>query len=89
MKIVDYLTEDDTRIGKTILSQIKALDKWALDSWGAKNIVLFPQGIQFDIKESKVIITLDKSVYNIEFNKKTFCNVLAENIVSTLDGVIK
>lgn len=34
-------------IAKTILSQIKAIDCWALDAWGAKNPVAMPESLQF------------------------------------------
>ena len=103
MKIVDYLTEDDTRIGKTILSQIKALDKWALDSWGAKNIILRSNGVRFDVRGSKfrgqVLVTLDKGsdlydidagiIRNMEWvSKKNVNGISVENLVKTLDEII-
>jgi hypothetical protein len=34
-------------IGKTILSQIKAIDFWALGAWGAKDLVLMRDGLKF------------------------------------------
>jgi hypothetical protein len=34
-------------IGKTILSQIKTIDFWALGAWGAKDLVLMRDGLKF------------------------------------------
>lgn len=34
-------------IAKTILSQIKALDFWAMGSWGAKELVAMNDGLKF------------------------------------------
>ena len=103
MKFTDYLVEEDQRIGKTILAQINAQDKWAMASWGAKNKMTFKEGVQFDVKGSKhrgrVIIALDKhDLYNIEIGKvvpgpawksiKKVKGVGVENLVKTLDDLI-
>ena len=34
-------------IAKTILSQIKAVDAWALCAWGAKDFVVMEDGLKF------------------------------------------
>jgi hypothetical protein len=75
-KINLYLNE--AKVGEEILKQIKAMDKWALASWGAKNFVtLREDGIQFDVRGSKfkgrVLIYYDKGkdLYNIELGKIT------------------
>ena len=74
MKFGDYLTEATGQVGKTILSQIRAIDKWSLQAWGAKDFVSNQDGIQFDVRGSKhrgrVIIALNKKdLYNIEIGK--------------------
>lgn len=103
MKLSDYLTENDSKIGHTILSQIKALDKWALGAWGMKNPTLRSDGIQFDVKGSKfrgrLIVTFDHGadLYNIEIgtirklewiSKKTVHGIFAEDLVKTIDGIV-
>ena len=98
-KINSYLTE--AKIGETILKQIKALDKWALASWGAKNFMTFDKGIQFDVRGSKfkgrVLIHYDRGsdTYTIEMGKVTrkldwkqtawIENVFAGDLVNILD----
>ena len=102
MKFGNYLTEANDRVGKTILTQIKALDKWALSSWGAKNFVSSKDGIQFDVRGSKhrgrILVVLNpKDLYNIEIGKvvkldwksiKKVKDVYVDNLVTTLDGLI-
>lgn len=34
-------------IAKTILSQIKTIDGWALSAWGAKDLVAMEDGLKF------------------------------------------
>jgi hypothetical protein len=34
-------------IAKTILSQIKTIDAWALCAWGAKDFVVMEDGLKF------------------------------------------
>jgi len=74
MKFGDYLTEASGQVGKTIISQIKTLDKWALQAWGAKDFVANKDGVQFDVRGAKhrgrVIIALSRNdLYNIEIGK--------------------
>lgn len=93
----------ESKISDTILKQIKALNKWALASWGAKNYVSTDNGIQFDVKGSKfrgrVIIVLDKGSdsYTIELgnirklqwkSKRTIKLVFAGDLVNILDQQI-
>lgn len=74
-KLNFYLNE--SKVGETILKQIKQLDKWALPSWGAKNFMTFDDGLQFDVKGGKfkgrILIHYDKGrdLYNIEMGKVT------------------
>lgn len=101
MKFREYINE--ARVGQTILKQIKAIDKWALDSWGAKKFVSSKDGIQFDVRGPKfrgrVVITLDKlsDTYAVDFgnvrklewvSKKLLQNVFAEDLVNVLDQQI-
>ena len=97
----EFLTE--SKIGKTILTQIKAIDKFALTSWGAKDFVTTEKGVQFDVRGSKhrgkVIIALDKGkdLYNIEIgtirnaewnSKKTVKRIQVANLVKTIDNLV-
>jgi hypothetical protein len=104
MGFKNYLLEADSKIGKTIIAQIKALDKWAMMAWGAKNILTTPDGVQFEVRGSKfrgkVIVALDKrrDYYNIEFgvidnnlnwqSRRKLKMVSAENLVSSIDGFV-
>jgi mRNA-degrading endonuclease HigB of HigAB toxin-antitoxin module len=100
-RLQNYITE--AKVGQTILKQIKALDKWALPSYGAKNFVESDKGIQFDVKGSKfrgkVIISLDKGSdsYVIEFgqvrklewkSKLMLKSIFAAELVNVLDQQI-
>ena len=74
MKLREFLLEADQIVGKTILSQIKSIDKWALQAWGAKDFVTSKDGIQFEVRGSKhrgrVIIALNRNdLYDIEIGK--------------------
>jgi hypothetical protein len=103
MKLGEYLVESDYQIGKTIIAQIKALDKWALGAWGAKNIVLRDDGVQFEVRGSrlrgKVLVTFDKGadLYNVETgtirnmewkSKEHLHGIFAEDLVKTIDGLV-
>lgn len=102
MGFKNYLLEAEAKVGKTIIAQIKALDKWAMPAWNAKKILTTPEGVQFEVRGSrfrgKVIIVLKRDLYNIEFgnvskdlkwkSKKKFTRIDAENLVKTLDGFI-
>ena len=98
----NYLTEANDRVGKTILNQINALDKWALASWGAKQYVLHKDGIQFDVRGSKfrgrVIIKLNsRDLYDIDFGtirkmdwklKKREKDVYVDQLVNIIDNTV-
>ena len=103
MKIREFLLESDEKVGKTILKQIKAIDKFALPAWGAKNYVYDKNGIQFDVRGSKfrgrVVIKYDrgKDAYNIEFgqvknldwkSKYKAKGIYADNLVQTIDDYV-
>jgi hypothetical protein len=41
-------------IAKEIVSQIRSLNKWAMGSWGANQLVALEDGLQFKVKGSKI-----------------------------------
>ena len=102
MSFKNYITEADNRVSKIIMSQINALDKWALSSWGAKNYISSPNSLTFDVRGSKfrgrVIIKLNKrDTYDIEFGtirkmeytvKQTTKGVFVEQLVNAIDNVV-
>ena len=102
MSFKDYITEADNRVSKIIMSQINAIDKWALSSWGAKNYISSHNILTFDVRGSKfrgkVIIKLNKrDTYDIEFGtirkmeytvKHTDKTVYVEQLVNNLDNII-
>jgi len=84
-------------VAKTILSQIKAVDGWALASWGAREYVggkvyNNQEGIKFKVNGTKTkrgsfaIITLDEGqdLYNI-YTMRLYKGEL--KIDNTLEGV--
>ena len=93
----------ESNVSKTILKQINAMDKWALQSWGAKNYVSSDKSIQFDVRGSKfrgrVIITYDRGpdtyvvelgqVKNLDWKQKYMMkNIFAQDLVNVLDQQI-
>jgi len=102
MGFKNYITEANERVSKIIMSQINALDKWALASWGAKNYVSSKNSLTFDVRGSKfrgkVIIKLNKrDTYDIEFGtvrkmeytvKQTVKGVFVEQLVNTVDQIV-
>ena len=93
----------ESKVAKTILKQINAMDKWALQSWGAKNYVSSDKSIQFDVRGSKfrgrVIITYDRGpdTYVVELGKVVkldwkqkymMKNIFAQDLVNVLDQQI-
>jgi hypothetical protein len=90
----------ESKVAKTILKQINAIDKFALPSWDAKNYVSSNDSIQFDVRGSKfrgrVIITYDKrsDTYIIELGqvrgmdwkqKYMVKSIFAQDLVNVLD----
>jgi len=90
----------ESKVAKTILKQINAIDRFALASWGAKNYVSSDDSIQFDVRGSKfrgrVIITYDKGsdsyvielgqVRKLEWKQKYMMkSVFAGDLVNVLD----
>lgn len=91
---------EQSKVAKTILKQINAIDRFALASWGAKNYVSSDDSIQFDVRGSKfrgrVIITYDRGpdtyvvelgqVRKLEWKQKYMLkSVFAQDLVNVLD----
>lgn len=90
----------ESKVAKTILKQINAIDKYALPAWGAKNYVSSNDSIQFDVRGSKfrgrVIITYDKGsdnyiielgqVRGMDWKRKYMMkSIFAQDLVNVLD----
>jgi len=91
---------ESSKVAKTILKQINAIDRFALPAWGAKNYVSSDDSIQFDVRGSKfrgkVIITYDRGsdsyiielgqVRKLEWKQKYMIkSVFAQDLVNVLD----
>lgn len=92
------------KIAETILQQLRALDKWALGSWAARDFVAIDNGLQFRVRGTKikvggmVQITLNsRDLYDIKLimvrgvNVKTRAEVegiFVDSLVDTLDSII-
>lgn len=64
------------QIGRTIWTQLRQLDKWALGDWGAKDAVYMKDGLKFKTSgavkfKGYVYIQLDqgRDLYNVIFAK--------------------
>lgn len=89
-----------TLIMSTIYNQIKKLDKWALMSWGARDIV-YSGDNKLDFKVGRRIVSIEvvKDEYKItlySFSMKkgltvldTMEGILVENLVFAIDKIIK
>lgn len=63
-------------VAKIILGQIKALDKWALGAWGAKDLVAMNDGLKFKTSgmvrwKGYVYVKYDEGqdLYNVIFGR--------------------
>lgn len=88
-------------IAKTILSQIKALDFWAMGAWGAKDLVAMKDGLKFKTSgmvrwKGYVYVKYDegKDLYDVIFARirklewvedKKVCGVFADNLVEVIN----
>lgn len=91
-------------IGKTILSQIKAIDFWALGAWGAKDLVLMKDGLKFKTsgmvkRKCYVYVKYDEGMdlYDVIFARirkyewiedEKVEGVYAEDLVRIIDGFV-
>ena len=94
----------ESPVAKEILRQIKAIDRWALGAWGAKNLVAGENMLKFKtggmVKwKGWVMIEYDygKDLYNLKFYKirgtkvnytKEIDGVYAEDLVRLIDEVV-
>jgi hypothetical protein len=74
-------------IATTILSQIRLLDRWALGSWGAKDLVRHSNGLSFKTSgavkwKGIVTITLDerKDLYVVRFSRLRKLNMIVDKV---------
>ena len=92
-------------VAKTILSQIKIIDAYAMMAWGAKDLVNTSKGLQFRVGglakfKGLVHVKYNKvtDLYDIDFIKikkhmpvvvKTSEGVFAQDMVNTIDAVVQ
>ncbi|MEB6550172.1 hypothetical protein MXL46_13840 [Heyndrickxia sporothermodurans] len=95
----------NTEIAKTILNQIRILDKFALMAWGTSEFVALQNGVQFKIRTplykrgGRVKITLNSmDTYDIEVFKivkseiitlKKSNDIYCDQLVEVLDSLIE
>jgi hypothetical protein len=91
-------------IAKTIVEQIRYIDRWALGAWGAKNMMAHPKGLSFKTSgavkwKGTVTVTLDegKDLYVVKFTRlrklqvivdKIVEDVFVEDLVSVIDSKV-
>lgn len=91
-------------ITKTILSQIKCLDRMAMFAWGAKDLVAMRDGLKFKTSgmvrwKGYVYVQYDEGqdLYNVIFaqirklewiERKRVEGVFAEDLVNTIDSQV-
>lgn len=91
-------------VANTILGQIKALDKWALGAWGAKDLVAMNDGLKFKTGgmvrwKGYVYVKYDEGqdLYNVIFGRirkyewkvdKEVNGVFVEDLVRVIDGQV-
>lgn len=91
-------------VAQIILGQIKALDKWALGAWGAKDLMNMGDGLKFKtggmVKwKGYVYVKYDEGqdLYNVIFARirkmewkvdKEVNGVFAEDLVRIIDGQV-
>lgn len=91
-------------VAKIILDQIKALDKWAMGSWGAKELMNMGDGLKFKTSgmvkwKGYVYVKYDEGqdLYNVIFGRvrklewkvdKQVDGVFAEDLVNVIDGQV-
>jgi hypothetical protein len=75
-------------IAKTIVEQIRYMDRWALGAWGAKNMIAHAKGLSFKTSgavkwKGTVTVTLDegKDLYVVKFTRLRKLNVVVDKIM--------
>ncbi len=94
---------DNFGIAGVVYSQIKTMSPWAMAAWGAKELVVLKDGIQFKssgmVKNKGIIqIKLNGSdLYNVTFGKvrkfkykelKKVTDVFAEDLIGVIDEMV-
>ena len=90
-------------VAKTVHSQIKTMSPWAMAAWGAKELVVLKDGIQFKssgmVKNKGIIqIKLNGSdLYDVTFGKvrkfkykeiKKVTDVFVEDLIGVIDEMV-
>ena len=90
-------------VAKTVHSQIKTMSPWAMAAWGAKELVVLKDGIQFKssgmVKNKGIIqIRLNGSdLYDVTFGKvrkfkykqlKKVTDVFVEDLIGVIDEMV-
>lgn len=91
-------------VAKIILGQIKALDKWALGAWGAKDLVAMNDGLKFKTSgmvrwKGYVYVKYDEGqdLYNVIFGRirkyewkvdKQVDGVFVEDLVEVINSQV-
>lgn len=92
-------------IATTIRDQIKAIDPWAFNAWGTKDMMALKDGLQFKSSgmcgwKGIVQVKYDEGqdLYNVTFGKirklewkvaKSVNGVFVEDLVKTIDAQVK
>ncbi len=100
----EFDSSKSKKIAETILSQLRALDKWALGSWASREFVAIENGLQFRVRGTKikvggmVQITLNsRDLYDIKLlmvrgvtvkTKAEVTDVFVDTLVDALDSII-
>ena len=94
---------DNFGIAGVVYSQIKTMSPWAMAAWGAKELVVLKDGIQFKssgmVKNKGIIqIKLNGSdLYNVTFGKvrkfkykelKKVTDVFVEDLIGVIDEMV-
>ena len=94
---------DNFGIAGVVYSQIKTMSPWAMAAWGAKELVVLKDGIQFKssgmVKNKGIIqIKLNSSdLYNVTFGKvrkfkykeiKKVTDVFVEDLIGVIDEMV-
>ena len=94
---------DNFGIAGVVYSQIKTMSPWAMAAWGAKELVVLKDGIQFKssgmVKNKGIIqVKLNGSdLYNVTFGKvrkfkykelKKVTDVFAEDLIDVIDEMV-
>ena len=94
---------DNFGIAGVVYSQIKTMSPWAMAAWGAKELVVLKDGIQFKssgmVKNKGIIqVKLNGSdLYNVTFGKvrkfkykeiKKVTDVFVEDLIDVIDEMV-